>query len=327
MNRFTATLAAGMLLVLPAAAQETPVVTAFAEPDSILIGDRFDLVIDVEKDLVQTVQFPEFQPAGPSDAIELVEDLPVDTLERDGRRLRLRKRYRLAAFDEGRYNLGPAMVLYADKNILDTLRSRDSVFLEVTTFQIDSTSQSIYDLKPQKTLPFRYAEISSYVNRALLALALLLAAVYALHRYLRSRGKGLGDLFKPAPPLPPHVAAIQALEALHNQKLWQNNRHKQYYSGITDILRTYIAARWGIGAMEMTSDEIIEAVRVEELPDKARMDLTTILRDADLVKFAKATPDAEQNENDYLKAYYFVEETKLVAEDEPGQPEDLNGKN
>ena len=29
------------------------------------------------------------------------------------------------------------------------------------------------------------------------------------------------------------------------------------------------------------------------------------------VKFAKATPDGEQNEADYLKTYYFVEETKI----------------
>ena len=62
-------------------------------------------------------------------------------------------------------------------------------------------------------------------------------------------------------------------------------------------------------------------MRREELPDKARMDLTAILRDADLVKFAKATPEAEQNEADYLKAYYFVEETK-VAEESPAETED-----
>ena len=61
-------------------------------------------------------------------------------------------------------------------------------------------------------------------------------------------------------------------------------------------------------------------IRDRELPDKARMDLTSILRDGDLVKFAKAMPDAEQNEADYLKAYYFVEETKLVEETAP-QPE------
>lgn len=300
-----------------ATAQETPTVTARIEPDSIAIGDRFDLVIEVEKDLVQVVEFPAFeQPA--DNRIELVASLPVDTLVRDGRQLHLSKRYRLAAFEEGKYNLGRARVLYADKNIVDTLAAADSLYLEVGTFQIDSTSHSIYDLKAQKTLPFRFAEIGGYLFWIVALLAILLIGAYGVIRYLRQRGTGFA-FFRPSPPLPPHVAAIKALEALHNQKLWQNSKYKPYYSGLTDILRTYIAARWGFGAMEMTSDEIIETMRGEELPDKARMDLTTILRNADLVKFAKATPDAEQNEADYLKSYYFVEETKLQPE-EPENP-------
>ncbi len=304
-----------LLATLGGFAQETPKVTARIEPDSIGIGDRFDYVIEVEKDLVQIVEFPEFSPKQ-DDKLEMVKSLPVDTLLRDGRQLRLSKRYRMAAFEEGLYNLGLAQVLYVDKNIIDTLSSSgDSLRLEVTTFQIDSTSQSIYDVKGQKNLPFRFAEIAGYVKWAVGILLVLAAILYAVVRYLHSRGKHLRELFKTPPPLPPHVEAIQALEALHNQKLWQNDKHKQYYSGLTDILRTYIARRWEVSAMEMTSDEIIAAMRDIELPDKARMDLTTILRDSDLVKFAKAIPEAEQNEADYLKAYYFVEETKLTEED------------
>ena len=314
MTRISSAIAAAALTLaaLPGAAQE-PVVRSHVEPGSVMIGDRFDYIIDVEKDLVQVVEFPSFT-GSPEGDFELVEEFPVDTLLRDGRHLKLRKRYRMAAFEEGNFNLGAAAVLYADKNILDTLRGRDSVYLRVNTFQIDSTSQSIYDLKPQKTLPFRMAEISGYLWWGTPVLIVLVVGLWGLVRYLRSRGKRLGDLFRPAPPLPPHVEAIRALEALHNQKLWQNNRHKQYYSGLTDILRTYIAGRWGVGAMEMTSDEIIDAMRGIELPDKARMDLTSLLRTADLAKFAKMAPDAEQNENDYLKAYYFVEETKPASE-------------
>ena len=220
------------LLLAGAAARaqsDVPQVTAHIQPDSVMIGDRFDLMVDVEKDLVQVVQFPEFEDK-PGSAIELYKEHPVDTLERDGRHLKLRKRYTLAAFEEGKWNLGRPAVLYADKNIVDTLWARDSLYLEVATFQIDSTSQSIYDLKAQKNLPFRFREVSGYVKWGVFFLLMLLAAGYALKRYLASRGKGFGDLFKPAPPLPPHVAAIQALEALHNQKLWQNNRHKQYLS-------------------------------------------------------------------------------------------------
>ena len=304
-----------LLLALPLMQSlwaDTPVVRARVEPDSVFIGDRFDYVIEIDKDLVQTTHFPTF--SAKDGMVELVEELPVDTLKRDGRRLRIAKRYRLAAFQEGLINMGAAGVVYADKNIVDTLYAADSVYLKVATFQIDSTSQSIFDLKPQQNLPFKVAEIKSYLLWGLLALVVLVALMVALDRYLKARGRRLGDLFKPAPPQPPHVIAIAALEALHHQKLWQNNKHKLYYSLLTEILRTYIAGRWGVSAMEMTSDEIIAAMRSVELPDKARMDLTAILRDADLVKFAKFAPEAEQNENDYQKAYYFVEETKPIEE-------------
>lgn len=299
---------------LTAAAAQRPRVTARLEPDSVFIGDRFEVVIEVEKDLVQSVSFPVFELPEGNRWVELLEVLPVDTLERSGRLLRLARRYRLAAFQEGRINLGAPAVLYADKNIVDTLYADDSLRLLVGTFQIDSTSQSIYDLKPQFTLPFRFAEIKGYLLWGLLALLLLAAALYGLDRWLKLRGRRLKELFQTAPPVPPHVAAIRALEALHHQKLWQNNRHKQYYSSLSEILRTYIAGRWGIGAMEMTTDEILAALRGIELPDKARMDLTAILRDADLVKFAKAMPEAGENESNYQKAYYFVEETKPVEE-------------
>ena len=115
-----------------------------------------------------------------------------------------------------------------------------------------------------------------------------------------------------------------ALERLYVQRLWQAEKHKLYYSTLTDILRTYIDGRFGVGAMEMTSDEIIEAMRNVDLPQKSAMDLTQILRDADLVKFAKAVPEAEENEAAYEAAWQFVEQTKPVEqsdeEDDESQP-------
>ncbi len=60
----------------------------------------------------------------------------------------------------------PPAVLYADKNIVDTLWARDSLYLQVATFQIDSTSQSIYDVKPQSNLPFRFGRSAATPNGA-----------------------------------------------------------------------------------------------------------------------------------------------------------------
>lgn len=325
MKRFA--LLSALLLSALAAAAQRPGVHAFIEPDSIGIGDRFTYSITVDRDLVQVVEFPVFAPQDDASGIELVEELPVDTLRRDGRRLSLRKRYRMAAFEEGIVDMGPAKVLYADKNILDTLYAPDTLLLRVGTFQIDSSSPSIYEIKPQKTLPFRLGEVSGYIGWSLLGLLLLAAAAVVAWRLYRRYGDRIGGIFRPEPPLPPHVVAIRALEALHNQKLWQNNRHKAYYSGLTDILRTYIAGRWGLGAMEMTSDEILAAMRTQELSAKSASDLSQVLADADLVKFAKAQPDAEQNESDYLKVFYFVEETKQQEEQpEGGETEILDNK-
>lgn len=303
----------------PALPANAPVVSGSIEPDSVGIGDRFLYSIEVEKDLVQSVFFPSFGGDG-SDSYELIEDLPIDTLSREGRKLKLRKSYRLAAFDEGIHRVVP-QVMYADKNIVDTIGGADTLELLVTTIEIDSTSHAIFDIKPQKTLPFRLGEITGYMKWTLVALLALAALAYAAKRILKRYGKRFSDMFRPAPPLPPHEAALAALEKLRAQRLWQEGRHKQYYSALTDILRTYIAGRYGVGAMEMTSDEIVEAMRGVDLPRKSAMDLAQILREADLVKFAKAAPEADENEAAYRAACDFVEQTKP---EEPAADEDAD---
>ena len=289
-----------------------PRISGRFEPDSIGIGDRFTYSIEVEKDLVQTIIFPNFA-ASAGEQFELIEDVPVDTLERDGRRLKLRKSFRLAAFQEGMQRILP-QVMYADKNIIDTLYGEDTLSLMVTTFQIDSTSHSIFDIKPQKTLPFRFGEISGYLMWSLVALLLIALAIYVAIRVMRHYGKSLSDIFHPAPPMPPHEEAFRALERLYVLRLCQHDKHKLYYSTLTDILRRYIAARFEVGAMEMTSDEIIEAMRSVELPKKAAMDMVDVLRSADLVKFAKAIPESDENEAAYQAVWDFVEATKPVEE-------------
>ncbi len=303
----------------PALPANAPVVSGSIEPDSVGIGDRFLYSIEVEKDLVQSVFFPSFGGDG-SDSYELIEDLPIDTLSREGRKLKLRKSYRLAAFDEGIHRVVP-QVMYADKNIVDTIGGADTLELLVTTIEIDSTSHAIFDIKPQKTLPFRLGEITGYMKWTLVALLALAALAYAAKRILERYGKRFSDMFRPAPPLPPREAALAALEKLRAQRLWQEGKHKLYYSALTDILRTYIAGRYGVSAMEMTSDEIVEAMRGVDLPRKSAMDLAQILREADLVKFAKAAPEADENEAAYRAACDFVEQTKP---EEPAADDDAD---
>ncbi len=102
------------------------------------------------------------------------------------------------------------------------------------------------------------------------------------------------------------------LDRIKEQKLWQHNQVKTYYSEISDTLRVYIEDRFGIQAMEFTTDEILSAFRYRKdlIPDKSFNNLKSILSLADLVKFAKYEPLADDHHLTLMNAYFFVNDTK-----------------
>jgi hypothetical protein len=298
-----------------------PTVTAAFDRDSVLIGDQFHLDVTVEKDMMQVVEVPTLTVSEVAPGVEILEDHPLDTIAVDGRRQTLRKRYLMTIFDAGQYNMGLMPVLYADKNIVDTLLSPDSLRIVVAGFDIDLAKDKPYDITAPRRFPLLFGEISGWLALGLVGVAILVLLIWLFMKY-RKRIPFLGG---EKPELPAHILAIKKLEALRNQKLPQNHKVKQYYSGLTDILREYLAGRFGIPALEMTSEEIVRAVeepRKEGLIDDKRFaDLRELLSTADLVKFAKYTPDEEYDETAYYNAYYFVEETKPV--DDEGKPESM----
>ena len=57
--------------------------------------------------------------------------------------------------------------------------------------------------------------------------------------------------------IPPYDLAIEKLNKIRQEKLWQQNRHKEYHSQLTDVLREYIDGQFMVPAPEMTSAEIL----------------------------------------------------------------------
>ncbi len=286
-----------------------PEVSARITPDTILIGDRFRLTIEVSKDLAQVVDFPNFGEAGATsrDTFEVVSVSGIDTLSRSGRQHTISLTYEMTCFEAGSYNLGRFPVLYLDKNVMDTLYSKEPLSLVVRTFEIDTTKQQIVDIKKPIHTPLQFREIRNYLLWGLLALALIGLGIWLFIKMKRRE-----SIFAPRPEEPPHVTAIRALEDMHEQKLWQNGKHKQYYTLLTDIIRTYLEGRYGISAGEMTSDEIRSALRSAGLETLEYDRMDRLFSTADLVKFAKFIPDADENERLYSDSYYFVEDTKLL---------------
>lgn len=350
-----------------ARAQE-PVVSGSLSKDSVEVGDHFDYTIDVEVDIAtrwipptygkqlteeeakkldeakrSISQYKEYN----DDIIEVIEDYPIDTLKVEGRRVTLRKRYRMAVMETGDIPFVPVIAYYAkNRDEVDTLFSRDTLRLHVKSYEeLDTTLFLTFDQKSggivvdsllareklrdegiytQKDLPFIFAEIKDYVTYGAIGLILfgliVWLAAWLIVRYMRKRKA----MPRPLPKIPPHVVANKALVELGHRKLWQKGKFKAYYTALTSILRTYISSRWDVGALEMTTDEIIMALRDVDMPSASRTDLITILRTADMVKFAKAEPEAEDNEENLSRALYFVENTKEEDKARYAGKQDIN---
>ena len=315
----------GIAQTEPRSGGAKPTVAARINADSLWIGDQFTLDVEVEKDLMQVVDFPTFQEKEGEigkigDKVEVLAEYPVDTLERGGRTVKIRKRYLLTAFDAGYYNLGLFPALYLDKNVVDTLYAPDSLRFFVQTFPIDTLTMNIHDIKEPLAAPVLAQEWLGYSLLLFFGLQLLFAFIYLFHRWRRSKKPGAKRIRRPSEP--PHVTAIRELEKLHSEKLWQNQRHKLYYTRLTDIVRGYIEGRYGVNAMEMTSDEIVQAMAEIHIPPRSHEQIRRLLSTADYVKFAKYVPDVEDNEMSWNDAYYFVEETKFLAADPTAEPSD-----
>lgn len=286
-------------------------------PSEVLIGDHFWLEIEAEVDEAPEgeqvqVAFPEITPDFTEGRIELLEELPTDTVAvSDEGVYQLRKRYRLTSFEPAEYSIDSLGVLWYDGVDLDTVFVREPLRLKVDIMPVDTAQKTIYDIKQPMNTPLVVEEFEGYLRWGIVALLALWSIGYLIAS--RSR-KAVAKAEENRPKEAPHIVAIRQLEQLSTQKLWQNGRHKHYYTRLTEILRDYLEGRYGVCALEMTTDEIVVALRELELTKKQNSELAELLREADLVKFAKHTPDADTNEAAYYKVYYFVEETKEVPE-------------
>lgn len=186
--------------------------------------------------------------------------------------------------------------------------STNPLFLMVHTVRVDTTHE-IKDIKPPFSIPFTLAEIAVYVGVALLIGGL----AYLLYRYWKKRQQKKAGVAYTAPPRPAHLVALEELAILKEKKLWQQGLVKAYYSEITEIIRRYIENRFTLMALEQTTDEIMDGLRgARFVPGDVLQQVETMLRRADLVKFAKHQPGTQEHEEMLTLAYAMVDRTKLV---------------
>lgn len=314
-----------MLLQINMQAQE---ITARAELDTtdILIGDQINLNIYFSMPLDSRVIWPYYQDTLVHN-IEILARSQVDTMINEGDNVvDMFQSLTITSFDSGYYHI-PALK-FAYQPIDDTAFTEITtmpIYLRVHTMEVDTT-KAIMAIKPPLEAPITFREILPWILMGLAAIALIILIIFIVRKLKRKE-----PIFtiKPKPVLPPHVVAITGLEKLKQKKLWQGGKTKNYYTELTDIVRVYIEGRFGIQAVEMTSDEIIVGLKNTDTNPEIIEKLRQTLMLADMVKFAKASPLPLENDVSLNNSMDFVKETiqtieEITDKDDINKTEDNN---
>lgn len=285
-------------------------VTVEAKIDSlqILIGEQAKIQLQVAMDAKQRAVFPVY-----SDTlvhgVEIVETAKPDTQYlNDRQRMVITQEYTVTSFDSALYYLPPMSVTVDKKEY-----KSKALALKVYSMPVDTLHpDQFFDPKPVMNAPFVWADWYGLIGCSFLVLPLLALLIYLIIRFRDN--KPIIRKVKVEPKLPPHQLAMQAIERIKGEKIWQKGRSKEYYTDLTDTLRAYIRDRFGFNALEMTSSEIID--KLMEINDKeALADLKILFQTADLVKFAKHDPQMNENDANLINAIDFINETKLPEEE------------
>ncbi len=272
--------------------------------DSVLIADqlRYGFLLEGVEPGTQ-IALPDLS-KGLMDSVEVVSSWQADTVKRARKSglCDIEVSAVITAFDEGDFLLSPIVVARRlPDGTVDTLAFNPKL-LSVRTMPVDTATFVLHDIKGQVRYPLTLKEILPYIA-ALWLLALVVIAIICL--VMMHKRKEAGEVYHE----PAYITALRKLDKLRGDKYWAPEKQKQFYSGITDTVREYMAARYGIDALEQTTDEIFADLKGKDLSPELFLEMKDLFELSDYVKFAKHVATQEENAAAIPAAVRFVTET------------------
>lgn len=290
-------------------------VTVEAKIDSlqILIGEQAHIELSVALDANQRAIFPVFKDTLVN-GIEVLDVAKADTQYlNDRKRMLITQQYTITSFDSALYYIPPMTVEVGREK-----HQSNSLALKVYSVPVDTLQPDVFF--PQKGVmkpDFVWEDWYGLIACVVLFFPFAFLLVYLVRRIMDN--KPIIRKVKVEPKLPPHQAAMQMIEKIKSEQKAHSENAKEYYTELTDVIRTYIRDRFGFNALEMTSTEIIDRL-TEEGNKESIGELKELFVTADLVKFAKHNPMLNENDANLINAIGFIDETK-EKEDENAKPQ------
>jgi hypothetical protein len=295
-------------------------VTAAFDSARILLGDQIGFIINIEQPSDISLALPVFRDTIIG-KIEVIAGPDFDTISLGTEKIRVIEKYLVTSFDSGYHRVDPVYAELAGPGGIKRYFSDYSVLEVVRAAITPPDSAEIFDIQGPYRAPLTAGEVMPWALIALVS-GLLIWLIIKLIRRLKKEKK---EEVKPAVMEPSHVIAFRELEWLRDEQLWQKGETKRYYIRLTEIVRQYLENRYGINSLELTTSETLEAlVKTGFRKNETYNRLRSVLNQADLVKFAKYKPDPVENDTVFNESWEFVETTRIMPQEEPGESFDKN---
>ncbi len=229
--------------------------------------------------------------------------------------------YQLTAWETGEFEIPEIKLLYQTKAKTSATYQVPGFKIKISSLLPTGKSQAellklpLRKTKPPVALPPNY-EYLWY----LLFVGLILALILGIRAWSQKRNvidrtaTNTPELLEPA-----HLIAFRRLEQLAATDYLQTGNYHAYYIELSECLRDYLARRFQIPALEMTTEEFLaQTAQDTTFKSEHRAIFRHFFNSADLVKFAKQQPEITEAATDLEKVRHFVDETKVTSE--PTEP-------
>jgi len=230
-------------------------VSAEVDKSVITIGDRIHYTITVSHHRNLHIEQP-----GPGANLGQFEikDYNISEKIEEGDLVTQKFEYTISVFDTGKFVIPPFPIAFAES---DTSKDYQLIYSEPIEIYVKSvlTSENaeIKDIKPPLSVPFNYRR---WIFIGLATLVIIIGALFTYY-YLKQKKKGV-KLFKKEVIRPAHEIALENLDTLEKKmpSMYENGEHKQFFTELSLILRTYLENRFFIEALEKTTSEIEQSL-------------------------------------------------------------------
>ena len=290
------------------------------ESTDVQVGKPFTIDLSLKVPYGWFVEWNDFAIDTLSEQLDIIKRSEVERTADADSNVIVKQQLTLMTFDTGEVQVPSVGLVYArsfdDPNRL--MAYTDPINLYSTTITVDTTMAYKPIVEPLAA-PIQMREVFPWILGALL-LVLVCLGIWLLLKYRKVRVDENGNIVR-GPVIPPYDKAVNDLENLRQQKLWQSGKVKEYFSSLTDIAREYIEGQFGVNAVEMTTDDILEDIKPLRFSKETYDKLKETMEVADLVKFAKYSAANLESENAMNRMTEFVNESyeqyqKRKAEEE-----------